>query len=48
MNGLNLGVLAVQGDVAENILAIKMAMEELGIEGIVNEIKNPEFLILTV
>jgi 5'-phosphate synthase pdxT subunit len=42
MNGLNLGVLAVQGDVAENILAIKMAMEELGIEGIVNEIKNPE------
>jgi pyridoxal 5'-phosphate synthase pdxT subunit len=42
MNGLNIGVLAVQGDVAENILATKMAMEELGIEGIVNEIKNPE------
>jgi 5'-phosphate synthase pdxT subunit len=42
MTGLNIGVLAVQGDVAENIMATKMAMEELGIEGIVNEIKNPE------
>jgi 5'-phosphate synthase pdxT subunit len=42
MSGLNIGVLAVQGDVAENIMATKMAMEELGIEGIVNEIKNPE------
>jgi pyridoxal 5'-phosphate synthase pdxT subunit len=42
MNGLNIGVLAIQGDVAENIMATKMAMDELGIEGIVNEIKNPE------
>jgi len=42
MTGLSIGVLAVQGDVAENIMATKMAMEELGIEGIVNEIKNPE------
>jgi len=42
MNGLNIGVLAVQGDVAENITATKMAMEELGIEGIVSEIKYPE------
>jgi len=42
MNGLNIGVLAVQGDVAENVTATKMAMEELGIEGIVNEIKYPE------
>jgi len=42
MSGLNIGVLAVQGDVAENITATKMAMEELGIEGIVNEIKYPE------
>ncbi|MGH9998250.1 MAG: pyridoxal 5'-phosphate synthase glutaminase subunit PdxT [Nitrosopumilaceae archaeon] len=41
MSGLNIGVLAVQGDVAENITATKMAMEELGIEGIVNEIKYP-------
>ncbi len=42
MNGLNIGVLAVQGDVAENIMTTKMAMDELGIEGIVSEIKNPE------
>lgn len=42
MNGLNIGILAVQGDVAENIMATKMAMDELGIEGIVGEIKNPE------
>ena len=42
MNGLNIGVLAIQGDVAENIMATKMAMDALGIEGIVNEIKNPE------
>ena len=42
MSGLNIGVLAVQGDVAENIMATKMALEELGLEGIVNEIKYPE------
>jgi 5'-phosphate synthase pdxT subunit len=42
MNGLNIGVLGIQGDVAENIMATKMAMDELGIEGIVSEIKNPE------
>jgi len=42
MSGLNIGVLAVQGDVAENIMTTKMAMDELGIEGIVSEIKNPE------
>lgn len=42
MNGLNIGVLAVQGDVEENIIATKMALEELGIEGIVNEVKTPE------
>ncbi len=42
MNGLNIGVLAIQGDVAENIMATKMTLEELGIEGIVREIKDPE------
>ena len=42
MSGLNIGILAVQGDVAENIIATKMALEELGLEGIVNEIKYPE------
>jgi len=29
MNGLNIGVLAIQGDVAENIMATKMAMDSL-------------------
>lgn len=42
MSGLNIGILAVQGDVAENIMATKMALEDLGIEGIVSEIKYPE------
>lgn len=42
MSGLNIGVLAVQGDVAENIMTTKMALDELGIEGIVTEIKYPE------
>ena len=42
MSGINIGVLAVQGDVVENIMAIKMALEELGLEGVVNEVKTPE------
>ena len=42
MSGINIGVLAIQGDVAENIMATKMALEELGLEGIVNEVKTPE------
>jgi 5'-phosphate synthase pdxT subunit len=40
--GINIGVLAVQGDVAENVAATRMALDELGIEGIVTEVKNPE------
>ncbi len=42
MSGINIGVLAVQGDVTENVLATKMAIEELGMEGIVTEVKTPE------
>lgn len=42
MSGINIGILAVQGDVAENVLATKMAIEELGMEGIVTEVKTPE------
>ena len=42
MSGVNIGVLGVQGDVAENVLATKMALEDLGIQGTVNEIKTPE------
>ncbi len=42
MSGINIGVLAVQGDVVENIMATKMAIEELGLDGIVTEVKTPE------
>ena len=42
MTGLNIGILAVQGDVVENVMATKMSLEELGIDGIVNEVKTPE------
>jgi 5'-phosphate synthase pdxT subunit len=40
--GINIGVLAVQGDVAENVAATRMALDELGVKGIVTEVKNPE------
>jgi len=43
--GINIGVLAVQGDVAENIAATRMALDELGIEGIVTEVKTPEQIL---
>lgn len=42
MSGINIGILAVQGDVAENVMATKMAIEELGVDGIVTEVKTPE------
>lgn len=42
MTGVNIGILAVQGDVAENLSATRMAMDELGVEGVVTEVKNPE------
>lgn len=42
MNGLNIGILAIQGDVAENLAATRLAMEDLGIEGTVTEVKSPE------
>ncbi|MDE1866902.1 MAG: pyridoxal 5'-phosphate synthase glutaminase subunit PdxT [Thaumarchaeota archaeon] len=42
MTGVNIGILAVQGDVAENLSATRMAMDDLGVEGIVSEVKNPE------
>ena len=42
MTGLNIGILAVQGDVLENVIATKMSLDELGMDGIVNEVKTPE------
>ncbi|MFQ6025066.1 MAG: pyridoxal 5'-phosphate synthase glutaminase subunit PdxT [Nitrosopumilaceae archaeon] len=40
--GINVGVLAVQGDVAENLMSTRMALDELGIQGIVTQVKNPD------
>ncbi|OLB90628.1 MAG: glutamine amidotransferase subunit PdxT [Thaumarchaeota archaeon 13_1_40CM_38_12] len=42
MTGLNIGILAVQGDVLENVIATKMSLDELGMDGVVNEVKTPE------
>lgn len=42
MSELNIGVLSVQGDVAENISATQEALKELGQEGKVHTVKTPE------
>lgn len=39
---MNIGVLGVQGDVAENVSATKAAMAKLGIKGTVRAVKTPE------
>lgn len=39
---LSVGILAIQGDVTENILAVKDALRELNIEGKVSSVKTPE------
>ena len=42
MSELNIGVLAVQGDVEENVRFTQNALEELEINGKVQTVKNPE------
>lgn len=39
---LNVGVLSIQGDVQENLLSAKTALEELGLDGKVSDVKTPE------
>jgi len=39
---LNIGVLAIQGDVQENIISTKKALEELKIEGKITDVKTSE------
>ena len=39
---ITIGVLAIQGDVAENILATKTAIEQSNVSGQVIEVKTPE------
>ena len=46
---LTLGVLSIQGDVLENILAVKAAIDALGIDGTVTSVKTlMKFLKLMV
>ena len=39
---LTLGVLSIQGDVLENIIAVKDAIDALGIDGTVTSVKTPD------
>ncbi len=41
---LNLGVLSIQGDVFENILSLKSALDALDIDGTVTSVKTPDEL----
>ena len=39
---LNVGVLSIQGDVQENLLSTKAAIDELGIDAKISDVKTPE------
>jgi len=39
---LSIGVLSIQGDVQENLLSTKAAIDELGIDGKVTNVKTPD------
>ena len=39
---LNVGILAVQGDVTENFLSTMVSMNELGLDGAVSQVKTVE------
>ena len=41
---LNFGVLSIQGDVLENIIYVKAAIDALGIDGTVTSVKTPDEL----
>jgi pyridoxal 5'-phosphate synthase pdxT subunit len=41
---LNFGVLSIQGDILENIISVKAAIDALGIDGNVTSVKTPEEL----
>ena len=42
MSSLSIGVLSIQGDVAENLAATRKALDDLGTEGTVVDVKTPE------
>jgi len=39
---LNVGILSIQGDVHENLISVKTAINELGIDGKVTAVRTPE------
>ena len=39
---LNIGILSIQGDIQENVLSTQAALDELGIDGNVIDVKTPE------
>ena len=39
---MNIGILALQGDVTENFMSTMMAMNELGVDGSVSQVKTPD------
>ena len=42
MSELNIGILSLQGDVAENGYSTKEALKELGVNGVISLVKTPE------
>ena len=42
MSELDVGILSLQGDVPENFLSTMVAMNELGIDGSVSQVKTPD------
>ena len=42
MSELDVGILSLQGDVTENFLSTMVAMNELGIDGSVSQVKTPD------
>nr|AIF19129.1 SNO glutamine amidotransferase (pdxT, pdx2) [uncultured marine thaumarchaeote KM3_85_E11] len=39
---MNIGILSLQGDVTENFMSTMMAMNELGVDGSVSQVKTPD------
>ncbi len=39
---MNIGILALQGDVTENFMSTMLAMNELGVDGSVSQVKTPD------
>ena len=39
---LTLGVLSIQGDVLENLISVKSAIDALGIDGTVTSVRTPD------